>query len=413
MKNRIDLKDLEWGIFIIAMIVLFFSTQTYFDTADYSRIYRIDIFCILFFLGVSVCVNHGLIRYTSENLLAFKVMLLPCFFQFIVSIFYYGVNHRITLSRMLEVNVQTMLVCLMAIVAYNSFGKKALKGVLIAAIVNYFVYIGTCIIQYGPLALFQAGTDTKASRLLEVHEVTFVFGLLIIYLLISNYFEKKTVKKSWLILLTAFCLLGFKRILLVAMAIGMIIYFTGRKAKKPTVIIVASTLAIIVSLLWVYLSSSWDLLTSISARLGIDLSGRNWIYSNFYPYYNFSITYIGAGVGYVQEMIYKMSTMVLNNHSIGLHNEYMRLFIELGSLPYVIYFAIIWPISIKVLYKKVGYRTALMYFTLWTVTAICIATDNLLTYPNFMLVFWLILITVINEKNSNEVEYILGRKAIK
>ena len=115
----------------------------------------------------------------------------------------------------------------------------------------------------------------------------------------------------------------------------------------------------------------------------------------------------------MQEMIYKMSTMVLNNHSIGLHNEYMRLFIELGSLPYVIYFAIIWPISIKVLYKKVGYRIALMYFTLWTVTAICIATDNLLTYPNFMLVFWLILITVIDEKNSNEVEYILGRKAIK
>lgn len=99
----------------------------------------------------------------------------------------------------------------------------------------------------------------------------------------------------------------------------------------------------------------------------------------------------------MQEMIYTMSTMVLNNHSIGLHNEYMRLFIELGFIPYITYFVLIWPVSIKILYNKVGYRVALMYFVLWIVNGICIATDNLLTYPNFMLAFWLILITIINE----------------
>lgn len=406
MKNKIGLKQFEWGMFIVVMIVLFFSTQSYFGTANYSRIYRIARYCTLIFLVLSICMNHGVIRYRRNNLVAGLIVIVPCLFQFAVSIFYYATNHRASLSNLLDANIQAILVCLLAIVSYNSFGKKALKGVLIAAIVNYFVYVVTCVAKYGPLALFQAGSDTKASRLLEVHEVTFVFGLLIVYLLISDYFTNKEVKKRWLILLTVFCLLGFKRILLAAMLLGIFFYFLARKAKKPAIIIWASILAIALSLIWVYLCSSWDLLTGISTKFDIDLAGRNWIYSNFYPYYDFSLTYVGAGVGYVQEMIYKMSTMFLNGHSIGLHNEYMRLFIELGYFPYVAYFALVWPISIKILYDKVGYRTALMYFVLWMVTAICIATDNLLTYPNFMLAFWLILITAINgaENNNTEVD---------
>lgn len=401
MKNKVDLKQFEWAVFVIVMVVLFFSTQTYFGTANYSRIYRIDRYCILFFLGMSICANHGLIRYRNKDLLAFKIVLFPCIYQFAISFFYYATNHRISFSGLMEANTQAILVCLMAIVAYNSFGRKALRGVLIAAILNYFVYVITCIIQYGPLAFFQAGTDTKASRLLEVHEVTFVFGILIVYLLISNFFVKKTIKKRWITLLVIFCLLGFKRILLVAMLLGLIIYFCLQKRKKSTSILVMAVLAIVVSLVWVFLCSSWDLLTGLSIKFGIDLAGRNWIYSNFYPYYEFSLSYVGAGVGYVQEMIYSMTTMVLGGHSIGLHNEYMRLFIELGYVPYIIYFAIVWPISIKILQHKIGYKTALEYFVLWIVTAICIATDNLLTYPNFMMSFWLILIIVISETQED------------
>lgn len=397
MKKGFELKQLEWVVFVIVMIILFFSTQTYFGTANYSRVYHIDRYCMLAFLGVSIVANHGVIRYKSKDLLSIKIVILPYIFLFAVSVFFCMTNHRASWSSIINTNIQAILVCLMAIVSYYSLGKGALKGVLIAAIINYFIYIVTCIVQYGPLALFQAGSDSKASRLLEVHEVTFVFGILIVYLLISDYLKSRSVKKRWVVLLVVFCLLGFKRILLIAMLIGIIVYFCARRAKKPNLIIAISVIAIALSLMWVFLCSSWDLLTGVSIKFGIDLAGRNWIYSNFYPYYNFSTSYLGAGVGYVQEMIYTMSTMVLNNHSIGLHNEYMRLFIELGFIPYITYFILIWPVSIKILYNRVGYRVALMYFILWIVNGICIATDNLLTYPNFMLAFWLILITIINE----------------
>lgn len=39
-------------------------------------------------------------------------------------------------------------------------------------------------------------------------------------------------KKRWVVLLAVFCLLGFKRILLMAMLIGIIVYFCARRAKK-------------------------------------------------------------------------------------------------------------------------------------------------------------------------------------
>lgn len=64
-------------------------------------------------------------------------------------------NHRASWSSIINTNIQAILVCLMAIVSYYSLGKGALKGVLIAAIINYFIYIVTCIVQYGPLALFK------------------------------------------------------------------------------------------------------------------------------------------------------------------------------------------------------------------------------------------------------------------
>ena len=93
MKKGFELKQLEWIVFVIAMIILFFSTQTYFGTANYSRIYHIDRYCMLAFLGVSIVANHGVIRYKSKDLLTIKIVILPYIFLFAVSVFFYMTNH--------------------------------------------------------------------------------------------------------------------------------------------------------------------------------------------------------------------------------------------------------------------------------------------------------------------------------
>lgn len=402
MKREMGLKQFEWLIFIAVMIVLFFSTQTYFGTANYSRVYRINTFFVIFFLVTSIGSNHGLLKYRYKDLFSYMVILLPYLLLFGISMTYYFIYHRITYSNMIYYNSQPILICLMAIVAYNSFGEKTLKGIIIAAVLNYIVYVGTCVIQYGPFSLLQAGSNSSASKLLEVHEITFVFGIIVVYLIISRYFQKKNTKRHWLVLLTVFCLLGFKRVLIMAVIFALVIYYLVRKKRKPTAIIIISCVAIVLSLAWVYLCSSWDLLTGISIAFNIDLSGRNWIYSNFYPYYSYSLSYMGAGVGYVQQLISQMSTMILGGHTIGLHNEYMRLFIELGFVPYICYFGVILPIMIKKIFRKAGIEAAVDYFVLWNVTLICITTDNLLTYPNYMLTFEVLILTCINNRGQQE-----------
>ena len=80
MKKGLELKLLEWMVFVIVMVILFFSTQTYFATANYSRIYHIDRYCMLAFLGISIAVNHGEIRYKSKDLLTIKIVILPYIF---------------------------------------------------------------------------------------------------------------------------------------------------------------------------------------------------------------------------------------------------------------------------------------------------------------------------------------------
>lgn len=396
--RKISLKRIEWLMFIAVMIVLFFLTQTYFGTANYPLVYKINTFCIGAFLVVSVVTNHGVIKCKRLEIFSCGVVIVPYIVLFGISVLYYTIYHKITLSNMIYYNIQPILLCIMAIVVYNSFRMKALQGIIIAAAINYSVYIITCIVKYGPLSLFQAGSDTAASKLLEVHEITFVFGLFIIYLAFSGFFVKKNTKKKWIFLLLIFCLLGFKRILIVALILTYLLCVFVKKCKKPTLMIVISLVVIGVSLIWVYLCSSWNILAGISTAFGIDLKGRNWIYSNFYPYYDFSLSYVGAGVGYVQQLISEMSTMFLKGHSIGLHNDYMRLFIELGFIPYVLYFLLLLPIMIWKISKKVNMKAAMIYFALWLVTLMCIVTDNLLTYPNYMLSMFVLILTALNRE---------------
>ena len=390
---------------------MLFSTQNYFGTESYSRVYRLNTVCIVFFLFFSLLANNFKFKYHRSELFAYGIVLIPYIYQCICSFVFFELYKKVTFRNLLHYNLQPLLVCVMAIVAYMTFSRKALKGILIAAAINYCVYVVVCMAKYGPFSLFEAGTNTGASKLLEVHELTFIFGLSIVYLILSDYFKKKKINRCWLLLLTVFCLLGFKRILLLAMILAVALYWIFKRFKRPTLIIIFSLVLISISLIWVYICSSWTILTGLSLQYNIDLSGRNWIYSNFYPYYEYSVSYLGAGIGYVQQLIGEMSTMVIRGHSIGLHNEYLRLYIEFGFAPYIVYFVLLIPFCVFIIYKKVNIQTAVLYFSLWLLTLICIATDNLLAYPNYMLTFNILLITSISKARSKKT--ILNKRIVK
>ena len=74
MKKGLELKLLEWMVFVIVMVILFFSTQTYFATANYSRIYHTTIHFSVCSIGIflydkssSIMVQYYKYKYSSNS----------------------------------------------------------------------------------------------------------------------------------------------------------------------------------------------------------------------------------------------------------------------------------------------------------------------------------------------------------
>ncbi len=402
-KKGLRLKSVSLYIYVILLVALFFSTQTYFGTNNYNRIYIIEMVFIAISIFLLIASNHGVIRYNREEINVYAVFLLPYIGLFVISAIECVVMKKITFVTMVRYSLQPLLICFMAILTYSMFRKKIIKAIIVASVINYSVYIVTCISKYGVLSIFDAGSDNDASKLLEVHEITFVFGLLAVYLWITKSGAFKLQEKHQKILLvvtTLMSLLGFKRILIAVMIISIALNAILKKQKTSKLLKIVAIATIVFCFAWCFLCSSTVFLEGLSTQFGVDLKGRNWIYANFYPYYDFSLTYIGGGIGYVQSLIGNMKNMYLLGHFIGLHNEVLRLFIDLGCVPYLIYLIAILPVAIRVILKHQGYRSAVCYFVFWFLTILCSTTDNLLTYPNYMLVFITIAIHCIFEERQ-------------
>lgn len=400
-KNRFGLKSVSLFIYVILLVVLFFSTQTYFGTNNYNRIYIIETIFIIVYITLLIAGNHGVIVYSRKEVNVYSIFFLPYVGLFLISAAECLVLKKITFTTMIRYSLQPLLICLMAVLTYSMFRKKAIKAIFVASIINYSVYIVTCMAKYGILSVLGAGSDNDASKLLEVHEITFVFGFLAVYLWVTKSGAFKLQEKHQKLLLvvtTIMSLLGFKRILVAVMIAAIILNFFLKKQNTSKMLKTATIATIILCFIWCFFCSSAVLVEGLTIKYGIDLRGRNWIYANFYPYYDFAVTYIGGGIGYVQSLIGSMKNMYLLGHFIGLHNEVLRLYIDLGFIPYLLYLIAIFPVAVQLVLKHQGYRSAVCYFVFWIFTFLCSTTDNLLTYPNYMLVFITIAIHCIFEE---------------
>jgi len=400
--KRFGLKKVSLLLYGMLLVVLFFSTQTYFGTNNYKRIYLLETVFIAVYIVFLIAVGGGVLRCRRKEAYTYAVFLLPYAALFAVSAAECLLLKKITYTAMIRYSVQPLLICMMAVLTYSMFRRRAVQAIFAASVINYSVYIITCISKYGFLSVFDAGSDNEASRLLEVHEITFVFGLLAVYLWITKsgaFRLQEKHQKFWLVTTVLLSLLGFKRILAAVMIVMILINALLKRQKTPVLLMFATVMSILFCLIWCILCSSPIVMEWFGTNLGINLKGRNWIYANFYPYYELSATYIGGGIGYVQSMIGSMKNMFLLGHFIGFHNEILRLYIDLGCIPFLLYLTAVFPAAVYVILKHHGYRSAVCYYIFWMMTVFCSATDNLMTYPNYMLVFITITIHCMMEES--------------
>ena len=386
MNRTPTLRDLLLLIFRLALVYMFFCTQTFFGTNNYKRLYAVTI-GLIFLFAVMLAIHHrGRIRIRKSSCQIYLVLLLPNVGLLLLSLIEFTLNRRGSFGTMLRYSVWPLLTCILALLAYQLFEHRSVRAVLWAALINYSVYVIYCTAQYGILSLFSAGTDSPASHLLEVHEITFVFGLFAFYFFVNR---KRNRAHFWILPLLC-ALLGFKRILCAVFALSFFLYQFLCRKKRAELLYVCSICFVIFSFLWCYFCSNPQWMQKLQTQWHIDLKGRDWIYRNFYPYYTLSPSYFGSGLGFTQWQIGHLPSMYLRGHYIGLHNEILRLYIDLGFVPNLFYLCFLFPFSIRYLRRRTGYRSAFSYFLLLSFTFLCCTTDNLLTYPNYMLCFYLL-----------------------
>ncbi len=334
----------------------------------------------------------------------FGMNLIPYIGIIAVSVFYWLLD--LQTMAFISRGCSTVLYLVISLLAVSSavylFGRNAAEYTLYSMVLantGMVLYVGK---QYGIQTLLSGlvllarsggAETTPAVKALEVHDLTFAFGLYLVYYLAV---EKDRKRRLLLIPVVLFFLLGFKRIALLGILGTLLFHLLLSKFPdkwQPYLIRLFAAAAIGVCLFYVFFIRS-SLFNTVVDYFGIDTMGRRQIFDFFKPFYEFSPSYRGKGIGFVSRYCNLMSAQrvgVFKSFAYGgMHNDIVAFYIEMGFwgfvlwLWYTLYFRIMW------ISGRYGLKAAriLLYGTVYMF--ITYATDNTFFYCYVNTIFMLL-----------------------
>lgn len=382
---------------VILFVSCFFLTQTYFGTADYgllNRVYLTLMVCVCVFI---ITKTHGVIILPHAEKRAYCMLVVPYLILLIWSFVLCVLERQISFLRVISEIEPRIFVPFTACLMYYYFKDRVVSSIFWAACINYIFYISAFIRIYGISGMFRYIILTDLAgvgeRPLEAHEITFIFGILITYYVLTWKKEQHPIKLGVSIL---FCLFGFKRILLFALIVSVLLYFFVIKFFKGNnrVPMYIGWTLFIMCIVWIMVSGGGGLM-SLSQKFNIELSSRDKIIGLLEDYYYLSPTYIGKGVGFVHQ---KMMLYVRAKQSAttGFHNDILMYYIDLGCIPALMFFYYLTVRCMKKIRDFFGFNAAVNYAIILCCTMVCWATDNLATYPNYLMVYNILVLILVN-----------------
>lgn len=382
-KLNFDIVNL---LVILLLTAMLFWTQTNAGTANYTLLKR-SRNILLIATGFVLLAKQGYIfKPKAVFNKDFLLIISPYLFITIVSLFEVFLGSGITWKATIRENSDAFIPCTIAYVLFYIYREKLIDFIYIACVINYTFYIILFGIKYGPggyLRIFQIMEmeEKMMSKTLEVHEVTFMFGLLLIYYLI-NY---KTTEKRKIIITLLYFIIGNKRILFASVALALVGYIYFKKQARKVWIWSFGLLVIVFGWLFFVNSPFYEL---SAMALGIELNSRTFsnggLYGQLAGYYTMSPFYIGHGVGFVHSvMISQLISGAIGTS--GFHNDILKYYIDLGFIPFTIFIVSLVCIIPSRLKRDYSAERAVRYLAFLTLTLICWTTDNLATYPNYLL----------------------------
>lgn len=402
MENRLLSVSLKGYFIAVAILMYYFLNETI--NLGLFVTYRHAFALVLFASALFRFLLKPNIARGAATLKATFVYCIPLFITILVSLFIWFVEQVDTavISRGLSgaFIYNNMLSFTLAAVAFlYIFGENGIWYNLIAILISNILIILTVIMQNGIGVFFSefvtliitfAGQTGDVIVQAEIHELAFCLGAYLIYMFLK---PKKDIVFYILLGLTLFCFLAaFKRIGIIAIAVAValgwmlkfIAKFKASTAKSLTLIISA----LIVLLLIGYIAIiKMDVFTLLE-KAGINTSGRVEIYDAVDKFYDFSIEFLGNGIGF---LTYQLST----NMNVGVssvHNDFLQYFIDLGFCGYILWLASMTIVRVCYFGRKEKTENAIITLALTVYFVIVSSTDNTMNYPLLTTVLAIIMI---------------------
>ena len=274
-----------------------------------------------------------------------------------------------------------ILLLFMLIFAGAMFGKKAIEYTAQGFIIANTLILLDVMRRLGPATtvtgliqfLMSAGSnDNTVSVNLEVQDLTFGIGILLVYYIVEG--REEHWRKFYIIALGFYFITGFKRILFPALGIAIVYLLLFKRMTiklqvKNTVALGVFLIAISLGYVILIRTDLWFVITDY---LGIDLMGRKRLYGHVKPFYTISPVYMGLGFGRVSKILEVLE--VTGNRR--LHCDVLRLYIELGMIMSVLWGLVTYVFTYTFLQKTYSLRVARMYFAIALLMFVTFMTDN-------------------------------------
>lgn len=131
-------------------------------------------------------------------------------------------------------------------------------------------------------------------------------------------------------------------------------------------------------------------------------SGRSLAWDAVKDEYGLAALWLGKGLGNVVNVLGQLQ---YPNYTTNLHNDLLKVFIEIGTLGYAIWiashFVTCYWISKK---KNLGFKKSLFLYLVMIYTLLNYTTDNIMVYVNYWFPAFLVLLTVIFSDDAEEPE---------
>ena len=233
----------------------------------------------------------------------------------------------------------------------------------------------TCLVTFGEAEGFV--------RALEIHDITFLFGQFFIYYMMfapkGSKQEKR--KRRWGVILSLFfMLLGLKRTVLLTVILVCMYVKLLRMAGKPGKLILATGIGLFLFFyLYLYLTRS-GILVAFLESIEIDMMGRDVLWSLPNEYYELSPFWKGLGFEAVTDLVNMWYSEGLINRAYPLHNDILKVFIELGALGFTLWAGINYIVYPAYWRTRHDMETGILYMAILAYMTVTYLTDNTAFY---------------------------------